>query len=206
MQRFYVLQTAFRKGTLTACRKYSLDTYKFTRGELQVDSPIPFDWVNGNKFYDAIPCNVGEHLLHNRLFELLTRERITGFDSIPAAISFKDKVIDDYSCLIVTGRVLVEDYYKGEIIDKGPIVPGGSSVIIKKGIYFDENSWDHSDIFLLEETLYVIVTQKVKDLIDKLNLTNILLTDIAESERAIYHITVRHPEVLPFYLDQLKYL
>jgi len=70
-------------------------------------------------------------------------------------------------------------------------VPGGTSTIVKKGIYFDERSWDSSDIFLLEGKLHLFITQKVKNIIDRLGLTNVIITDTVDREMDIHHLTVR---------------
>lgn len=204
MQRYYELQNAFLKGAVTAYRDFPLDTYQFMRGELPMETPIPFPRNMGHRLYDAVHCDVGVQLFHNRFFDAMRREGVTGFDSLPATITMKDKEIHDYRCLIVKGRAYNIDYDRGEIIDKGPMVPGGISKIVKKGLYFDESTWDGSDFFLLDKTLHLIVTEKVKDIVEKMNLTNILFTDTVDVEDDIHHLSVDNPERLQYYKDQLK--
>jgi hypothetical protein len=173
------------------------------RGEANVETPIHLVKGPGSKLYNAVHCDVGVQLFHNRFFDILSKAGVTGFDSLPAAITIKGQTINDYSCLIVTGRAYGIDYHKGEVIDKGPIVPGGSSIIVKKGLYFNETSWDGSDFFLLDDTLLLMVTEKVKEVIQEHKLTNIKLTDSEEVEDDIHHLSVRRPELLQFYHNQL---
>lgn len=203
MQRFYEIQNSFLKGALIVTNPQQFSSYQFMRGEFQIPPPMQFSRNMGHKMYDAIHgSDMGVQLFHNRFFDALRNEGVTGFDSLPALISLENKSIDDYSCLIVKGRADNIDYYKGEVIDKGPIVPGGTSIVIKKGIYFD--SWDGSDIFLLEGKLYILITQKVKDIVDKLKLTNVTLIDTVDREIDIHHLSDGHPERLQFYMDQLN--
>lgn len=205
MQRFYQITYAFLSGGLVVNSEFATDPYKFMRGEQEVQTPVLVNRSGGHKLYDVIHGSaVGVLLFHNRFFKALRAERVTGFDSLPASIMVRDKTVDDYSFLVVKGRAYGIDDYKGEVIDKGPIVPGGASVVVKRGLYFDEGTWDGSDIFLLDETLFIIVTEKVMNIIKNLAITNLTCTDTEMVESDIHHNALDRPELLQYYMGQLK--
>ncbi len=61
-----------------------------------------------------------------------------------------------------------------------PAYKGGPSVPGYKGDPLDLESWDGSDIFILEHTCYKYVTEKVQKTLSKLTYSNVAFVDIAE--------------------------
>lgn len=205
MRKFYILSNAHLRGELVIDSPQIANGYGFFRGELAVETPVHIVKHMGNKLFDYLAGSFyGVQLFHNRLFEALHNEDITGFESLPAIIKLKDRTVEDYSCLIVKGRCAGMDFYKGDIIEKGPIVPGGSSYIVEKGIYFDEKAWDGSDIFLFEGMMFVVVTEKVKLIFDKLAITNIICKETVDYEIEIDGVVVSRPELKKYYLSKLN--
>ncbi|SHN45106.1 hypothetical protein [Chitinophaga sp. CF418] len=201
---FFLLDNKFLNGALIVNPDAPIDGYKFLRGELDLDAPIHFSKNMGKKKYDAIHGgDVGVQLFHNRLFEAFKSENVTGYHAIPALINLKEGVLEDYSCLVIAGRASGIDDYKGEIVRKGPFVAGGQPDYFKKGIYFDETTWDGSDIFLLDGKLFIAVTPKVKGIIEKLRMTNIDLKGIEEEEIPVTTLGLRRPELLEYYRKQI---
>jgi len=51
------------------------------------------------------------------------------------------------------------------------------------GLYFDEASWDGSDVFRPLGTAHVLVTQRVKDLLEKSKMTNLRFEALTSIEK-----------------------
>jgi hypothetical protein len=63
-------------------------------------------------------------------------------------------------------------------VDQGPDVP------MIRGLYFDADTWDGTDLFLLGDTAFRIVTARVADAVRAAKLRNIRLTRLADVEIA----------------------
>lgn len=196
MEKFYILSDANIIGAmgLMPCN-IRMDFYSFLRGECKVDIPFEFKRNVGSTLYDhVLGGDVCLQLFNNCFFDSLQKNGVSGYNSVPTVINLKEK-ITDYSCLQVLGRASGEDLTNGEILNKGSRVQGGPALIVKKGIYFDYSSWDGSDIFLLEGKAYVFVTEKVKDIISDLQLSNVRMISTDEIERDIEALALNKPEL-----------
>lgn len=50
----------------------------------------------------------------------------------------------------------------------------------KKGLYFELNEWDGSDIFGISGTLFYIVTRRLKDIIEEAELKNVVFRNVED--------------------------
>jgi len=90
--------------------------------------------------------------------------------------------VPGYQGLIVTGRCGDIDKSRSVPFEK-PMGKGTASTYYK-GLFFEEATWDGSDIFRPAGTGFVFVTQKVKDVLSKMGATNFRFESLAEFERA----------------------
>ena len=129
----------------------------------------------GEKLYDFVGISPGAgFLLSKRVVEALHVHSITGFYAIPVKlVDIKKNESTDYSYIAVTGTC-------------GKIDSTRSRAVIKKGyralmgLYFDESTWDGTDMFIAQNTRQVFVTRKVKEVFDQLKVTNV---DLAEQSK-----------------------
>ncbi len=84
--------------------------------------------------------------------------------------------------LTVLGRCGIIDYSKSERIIKQPFPPNGAFVEVKIGLHFEIHSWDGSDIFTPENSLFVFITKRVKEIIENNKISNIEITCLNEYE------------------------
>lgn len=103
---------------------------------------------------------------------------ITGWTVTPANLLTKsgDRMPGNYSAVSVTGRANAVDYLKTDIVFRQ--FPGGQFPHFK-GLYFDPESWDGTDIFMErpdeegKSTAIIFVTKKFVDTFKKNKVKNI---------------------------------
>lgn len=134
------------------------------KGELNLPIPVPYQYSGGRtKPEDFIWTDSG-FIVSDRIRDLFTVCNFTGWRTFP--ISLYDKsgnLINGYYGFAVTGKVGPMDYSRSEIVIRPPIVLGKPN-IVKKGLYFDVNSWDGSDFI---NAGYLLVTSRVVDALRK---------------------------------------
>lgn len=186
--QFYIFQDKDTRGAYHVVRSMQqsqFDDYKLFRGELEISSPIKFSYLMGKNLYDLVGMGYAIiHLLSNRVTNVLKEHQITGWKTYPIIMyDRKGGEIKDYSIFSITGRCGSIDFSRSEKFIKDPYVPGGGRAELLKGLYFDLNSWDGSDIFTAEGgTAFTFVTKKVRNLLVKYKATNILMTKLPEFE------------------------
>lgn len=204
MPGFYLLDHGKAHAEMTFIpRELRPDYGSFLKGEAALPAPVYFKQHLGAVLYDHVDGgDPSLHIYHRRFFEALHQQGITGFEAVPAILQSRTSTTA-YACLVVKGRAGEEDVRKGKIIDAGPIVPGAPSKIVKRGVYFDEGSWDGSDIFLLKDKGHVIVTEKVRNIVLELGLSNVKVVPLEEVEVSIFSLTLRDKELRAYYMQQL---
>jgi len=157
--------------------------YRFTdaekRSAIRVKTSIEYDYVEefqnptsligasfsiykGKKLFDLIGfCEVVNFAISRRFKTLLEENRITGWSCYPIKI---ENIEDEYFGFHVEGK-------GGSCInrDKDGLIP------MFKPVLFDENKWDQSDIFNIDDTGIIACVPKVKDLVEKAKITNVEL-------------------------------
>lgn len=145
--------------------------------------PIVFKHRFGEKMEDLLDTGWPNlYLISDKLKSVLVENHITGWKTFEVSVLDKKGVeIEGYHGLSVTGRSGPIDYGKSEIIHKQHAQNAPISIYYK-GVSFDIQKWDHSDIFLHGKSFGIIVTDKVAELMIKHNLKNIDLINISEYE------------------------
>ncbi len=93
----------------------------------------------------------------------------------------KEEEIKAYHGFSVTGKCGPIDYGKSEIIEKR-IGPGKPLIKYYKGTYIGLDKWDGNDFFIPEETIKIVVTKSVRDILRRSKLTNVCLKNLSDSE------------------------
>ena len=181
---FFVLLQAHAKGALiTAMTLPNISEVDVFHGKIVPSSPIPLTKFRGNRNLDMVNAANGLYLFSNKIFNILEENQITGWNSLPVEIHMgKGEINHDYRLLTVTGRLVKIDFEKSEQILKQPFSPSGKPIWIKRGLPIDMHTWDGSDIFSAENTLFTFISEKVRNLLVENRCTNIRIEETTELE------------------------
>jgi hypothetical protein len=147
------------------------------------EGKLKFSYSSGNKYCDLIFCGrISSFLLSSRIIDLLFDNNITGWKAHPAIIyDKKNRIIDGYFLFEIIGKSGVIDWNKSDKFKK-QFVSNAPFAEMVRGIYPDLSFWDGSDIFMAEGSLFIFMTEKVKDLFIKNRVTNVNITKTTEFE------------------------
>jgi hypothetical protein len=167
----YLLKEPRASGLFRASPLAPLNYLALLRGEVVPKGTIPFAWISGTD----IPCDV---VFTDAVFPVLlsTRGRtalrsIKGWTSYP--VSLKDpsgRALKDFHLLTVHGRCGRIDLNKSTPVEQ--TYPRG---VFKeyRGIFFDENTWDRSDLFMPKNRVgYVLASEMAKEAIEGIGCTS----------------------------------
>ncbi len=194
---FYVIDNPCSKKNYSGLiTNNDSDFAQILRSEIFYDK-LDIDYLEGgsepsNVFWNQI-CE--PFCVSDTIVSLLNNNNIRGWDKIPARVRNKsgDLLKDNYFALTVNGRIKMIDYLKSDIIIKQ--MPGGLFPYFK-GLYFDPEFWDISDIFMEQynyvgkATAFVFVTKKIVDIFKKNKITNIRFINFNDYEIPCSNITI----------------
>lgn len=180
---FYVLSDNHSHGALNLFPKLhkDVDVDKLFRNEYFLEGKIEFGINTGSKIFDFLNSGFpGVFVVSQKVTDLLRQSYVTGWDIVPVHIQSIETL--NYFLFTVTGRCGPIDYSRSEVFMKQPYTPTGKPVEAKRGLFFDLNSWDGSDIFTPENSRFTFITEKVKDILFKSKATNLILENVAKFE------------------------
>ena len=119
-------------------------------------------------------------LLSDRVPDLLRSGGFTGWATYPVVPYLDDSATNnDFSGLAVTGSPI--DSSRGQIVGKEYLA---GTFPVLKGLYFDPQSWDGSDIFATsQKSGLIFVVAAVKKCLELAGVRNILLTPLNQHQR-----------------------
>lgn len=126
--------------------------------------------------------------ISGRVVKLFQDNNITGCKFYPITINDHEDL--SYYLLTITGRCEAFDISKSKVMEtieypesviqnSNIVIPKGKFSIMK-GFHFPLESWDGSDFFTPEGGGEIIVTERVKDLLKKHKVTNVVLENIKD--------------------------
>ncbi len=182
----YSLDDKDLRGSFVAISKNDLDDYKLFRGEIQIhlNNKLVFYNNYGKKTYDIISSGfAGLYLFSDKIINILIDNKINGWKNYPCLLYDRNlNEIKGYSIFAVTGRCGSIDYNKSEKIIIQPYSSSGKPVDAIKGLFFEKETWDNSDIFTPLNTKYTFITSKVKEILENNKVSNIKFEKITEIE------------------------
>ena len=158
-------------------------------GQIVPTEPILFGYAFGSVPGDLIMCSDTDVLLISGLFRsVLEDNQFTGWSTYPVVAATRHSgPVEGYAGLVITGRAGRPRWDLGERFTTG-YVPSGPAVPSVRGLLFDADTWDGSDLFLLGDTGWKIVTRAVRDALKKARVRNVALDrcrDIDVSVRSL---------------------
>lgn len=153
----------------------------FENGMRGFHGTVPMKITKGGRPCDFLGNSATLRIASERVIALLRKYGLTGYDTYDVEVSGGNVELPKYYGLVAVGR-------GGHILPNesgvkyGSRRPDGSrSIMGIKRLVFDENQWDGSDFFYLDEFPGgMIVTERVKDLFKKEKVRNCELTPIEE--------------------------
>jgi len=157
------------------------------RGRLELDTPLKLGAYMGGQATDFLWSGLTPLVyISNRVAELLQKNNISGWTTYPVEIyGRKGEPLPAYYGFAVTGGECRRDRSHSQIVTK-QAVPGGKPFEVYKGLYFYEEDWDGSDIFIVRRYGGIVVTEKVYKTLKRTKVTNIKLIPLPEVERDVY--------------------
>ena len=177
--RFFVLREGFTRGALRVRPSSSLRAARrLTRGEVRRRRPVRFERDEGSKAHDLVGTTDATVMLVSRhLIDALGR--FCGWTTYPVSIEGHS----GYEGLAVTGRAGPVDDALSPRVMLAPPTPEGAAVPGRRGLLFQPDSWDGSDVFVLGDSTIAVVTEPVRDALLAARVTNLRLERVTEVER-----------------------
>lgn len=160
MTSFYSFKLAQAKSEISIEPVIEYDMHELFQGRLVIEEPLETKVGEGKKLYDIAhffgdPFNFS---ISERLHHILIDAAATGWKSYKILIKGIEK---EYFGFIVTGKC-------------GPLKRPSTAGFIQ-GVEFDIETWDGSDFFCAEETFAIMCTERIKNILEKNNITNLEL-------------------------------
>lgn len=147
--------------------------------------------------------SVDAKAVHQRVIDLLDSLGATGWTTYPVTVSNKrGEILDGYQGLSITGRCGPRDLGRS-VIDLFQL-PGGWFPRFR-GFFFDEESWDGSDLFMAELHRTMLLTERVATALDTATIQNVRLTRLSETETAtlVYEIGAPAADLPPDFRERV---
>jgi hypothetical protein len=153
---------------------------KLFRGKLLPQNSLSLQAFSGSQVCDILWTGFPPLVCFSRrVIDLLTAEKISGWSTFPVQVfSRKDEPIPDYYGFSVTSKECRRDFERSELIPY-PGYSGYGPKMANKGLFFCEEDWDGSDIFLIWPGM-IIFSEKVYKLFAKENVKNVKLIPLPE--------------------------
>ena len=141
-----------------------------------LEFPLIFHQIeNGKKLRDVLDMRyVSAYLISDRMKNILEENKITGWKSYPVVIhDKKGDIIEGYNGFSVVGRSGSLDL-KNQPVE--PVIDDNGHITKYKeyvGGWFDINTWDGSDVFIQDDSLRIIITDRLYKILKKEKLTAI---------------------------------
>lgn len=157
--------------------------------------PAIFRQSDGKVLRDMLDTGFAHlFLISEKMKSLLETSHFTGWKTFPARVFDKrGNEIEGYHGFSITGRGGHVGYKTDEIIEK-PYFEGGPIEKFYKGVTFDADNWDGSDIFLPKDTWGISVTRKVAEKIKEHKLTNVIFKNFADITTVVDWVPDPFPE------------
>ena len=159
-----------------------------SRGQSQLEKPIQFDVAQGLQAKDFLWTQlVTPVCVSERVIDILRTNEVTGWSTYPVEVFDREgKPLASYYGLAVSGAVCEADYSRSAVVTKPPPAPRGKSYDVYKGLYFDEDQWDGSDMFWVGGVR--VVVDKVKTILEQNEVENVCFTPLSEREIRVRHV------------------
>jgi hypothetical protein len=182
--RLYSLGEKFERGAFRAHDRDRAiaEPWALVRGAWTPAAPITFVQDSGGTPHDLIgTTHAIIDLASTRFVETLEAGGFTGWRTFGVEVFRKDGTeLDGYHGFAVTGRAGPVDHSRSEPVWVEPILPSGQRHQRFRGLYFDPDTWDGSDIFFPGESAITVLGEDVKEALEAAGVTNVEFQRLTE--------------------------
>jgi hypothetical protein len=184
----FSLQEEFVRGAVRATPVGDVvreDEIAIATGRSKPETPMCFEQYEGVELCDLVGTQYAAlRLVSHRVCDAFREARLSGWDTL--AVELRDRTgetIDGYLLLVIVGRCGPLDNTRSVRINKIMTRNRKGYAPVWKGLYFDEDTWDGSDLFAPQGTAFFFATRQVKDVLEKISATNFQIKPLKDIER-----------------------
>jgi len=125
--------------------------------------PLTFRQVRKSRFYDLLSSGT-PHIIpvSDRLLDILQSEGATGWKTFPLVlVDLKGRAVPGYRGLAITGKAGPPLWERSQRFIAEPEESWSPRLRMLRGIWFDEGTWDGSDLFTLKGTCFLLATDRI---------------------------------------------
>lgn len=184
---FYLINSELLSSSIHASLEDNLslnELQKLFKGEFtSINFPINFRQEHGKKESDLLDTGtIYILLISEKVRNILLRNKISGWKTYEVKVFDKNnKEITGYHGLSITGKC-APTYFNEEKIIKKQLTENAPLSSFYKGLFFDIGNWDGSDIFMPTDSYYIIITEKVYNILSQAKLTNFKFENLIHVE------------------------
>lgn len=179
--RIYDLSNALKPGFVTA-RIVTSDGSIAGENDAVISDParvLHWTSVGGQRRSAVVWTSSHFFLIDEALADALAKAGVTGWIPQPAEC-LDVEVESSYVGFRITGRCGPQDTSRGTWV-RDEAAPGPWKVVLR-GLYFDESTWDGSDVFSPQDMYACLLTSKAARVFVEADVENIQLTKAVEFE------------------------
>jgi hypothetical protein len=154
-----------------------------TRAEMRPAHPVRVEWaMGGAKPEEVIWTTMGTMVVvSDSVVQLLRSHGFTGWSLYEVTVRDKQgQLVPGYNGLAITGRCGPIDYSRTVVVPR--IRPAGIFPV-GKGLLFDPDSWDGSDLFMPAENVgFKFMVEDVKKAFERAKIRNVSFTPLDQVE------------------------
>ena len=118
---------------------------------------------------------------------ILREGKVSGWSRYPVEVFDQvGRLQSGYHGLAVTGAVCKADYGRSSVVTKPPQTPRGRSYDVYRGLYFEMDQWDGSDMFWVDGVR--VVVRRVRGLFEMNGIKNVRITPLCEREIRVRYV------------------
>lgn len=187
--KLYCLDEAFERGAfrpdvpnLSRVGRETLREYH--RGQRKPSQPLQLTWAEGSRLMDYTGTTaVLPIVVSKKLVDTLKEHGVSGWSTFPIELRGKaGELIDGFYGLVVTGQCGPLQLGRSRVVTRCA-KSGHGEVEVKVGLFFDESTWDGSDMFTPHGTTFNFVTGRLKALMENAKLSNVKFEPLDAFER-----------------------
>lgn len=159
------------------------DALAFLRGDVRPKVPVKVRHYMGGNVKDVIWTDYAAPIIVGpRVVQVLADEYLDGgWRTYPVEVYGRDgRVIEGYEGFAIVGRCGRVQNSRSEVVFRE--FPGGSFPV-RRGMFFDPNSWDGSPIFMPRGDNAMFVTDDVRKSFERARIKNVRFDRLSEIER-----------------------
>lgn len=187
--RVFALGNAFKRGALHFEPQVAgLDFHEILLAVSAPMSALELRRESGRHAQDFMATTFGEIVVvSEHVVQTLRDIRATGWSTYPVTLRVsKLDTLPGYRGLSVTGHAGPIDRDASKLVSRPPAVAQGKVTYAEIGLFFDEKSWDGSDVFIPQGTTIICVVDRVRQAFEERNLTNVLFQPLSTYQLGVF--------------------